>query len=266
MKKILLNILKVIVSLYILVCVTFYFLQEKLIFLPETLEKNHKFDFVQTFEEFNFKTADKKLINGLLFRAESTKGLIFYLHGNAGSLNGSGEVADTYTELNYDIFFLDYRGYGKSEGEITSQKQLFDDNQMVYNELTKKYDEKDIIILGSSIGSGMASRLAADNNPKRLILHAPYYSFPDLVSQFYPLTPLFTLKYKFATNEYLKNCNMPVTIFHGNQDTVIPYESSLRLREEFKSKVYLITLDGLGHNEITKNENYKKALKTILEK
>ena len=47
---------------------------------------------------------------------------------------------------------------------------------------------------------------------------------------------------------------MPVTIFHGNQDTVIPYESSLRLREEFKSKVYLITLDGLGHNEITKND------------
>jgi alpha-beta hydrolase superfamily lysophospholipase len=200
-----------------------------------------------------------------LFAANST-GLIFYLHGNAGSLNGSGDVADTYTKLNYDVFFLDDRGYDKSEGKITSQKQLFDDNQMVYNELIKKYDEKDIIILGYSIGSRMASRLAAENNPKRLILHAPYYSLPDLVRQSLLLAPPFNLKYKFVTNEYLKNCSMPVTIFHGNQDTVISYESSLRLREEFKSKVNLITLEGLGHNKITKNEDYKKALKTILEK
>lgn len=266
MKRILLNILKVIIGLYILVCVAFYFLQEKIIFVPETLEKTHQFDFGQNFEEFNFKTADGKLINGLLFKADSSKGLIFYLHGNEGSLNGWGKVADTYTELNYDIFILDYRGYGKSEGKITNQEQLFEDNQMVYNELMKEYDEKDIIILGYSIGSGMASFLASGNDPKRLILQAPYYSLTDLLGQMYPFIPAFTLRYKFATNKYLKNCSMPITIIHGNQDAVIPYESSLRLREEFKSKVNLITLEGLGHNGITKNEDYKKALKTVLEK
>ena len=265
MKKILLNILKVIIGFYILVCVAFYFFQEKIIFHPETLEKSHQFDFKQDFKELNFNTADGKLINGLLFKADSSKGLIFYLHGNAGSLNTWGNVGDFYTKLNYDVFILDYRGFGKSEGKITSQEQVFQDNQMVYNELTKEYDEKNTIILGYSIGSGMASFLASENDPKRLILQAPYYSLTDLAGQMFPFIPAFTLRYKFATNEYLKNCNMPVTIIHGNADAVIPYESSLRLKEEFNSKIELISLDGVGHNALTKSDEYIKAIKTVLE-
>jgi len=266
MKRILFNILKVIIGLYVLLCVGFYIFQEKIIFVPETLEKSHQFDFGQNFEERNFKTADGKLINGLLFKADSAKGLIFYIHGNAGSLNGWGNAGKTYTKLNYDVFILDFRGYGKSEGKITSQEQLFEDNQMVYDALTKEYDEKEIIVLGYSIGSGMASFLASENSPKRLILQAPYYSLTNLQRQMFPFIPSFTLRYKLATNEYLKNCNMPVTIIHGNEDAVIPYESSLRLKEEFKSKVNLIILDGVGHNELTTNADYIKAIKTVLEK
>jgi pimeloyl-ACP methyl ester carboxylesterase len=135
----------------------------------------------------------------------------------------------------------------------------------VYDELAKGYDEKNIILLGYSIGSGMASFLASENDSKQLILQAPYYSLTDLAGQMFPFIPSFTLRYKFATNEYLKNCNMPVTIIHGNEDAVIPYESSLRLKAEFESKIELITLDGLGHNGLTTNEDYK-ALKTVLEK
>jgi uncharacterized protein len=70
----------VIVGIFVVLCIAFYYFQEKLIFFPETLEKNHQFDFGQKFEERNFETADGKLLHGLLFRADSTKGLIFYLH------------------------------------------------------------------------------------------------------------------------------------------------------------------------------------------
>jgi pimeloyl-ACP methyl ester carboxylesterase len=74
------------------------------------------------------------------------------------------------------------------------------------------------------------------------------------------------LKYKFATNEYLKNCKMPVVIFHGNSDEVIYYGSSLKLKEEFKKKDTLITLNGQGHNGMTDNEEYKMELTKILTK
>jgi alpha-beta hydrolase superfamily lysophospholipase len=247
-------------------CGILYFFQEKLIFFPQHLDKNYKFEFVQKFEELNIVATDGKLINGLLFQADSSKGLIFYFHGNAGNLSTWGEVAKTYTDLNYDVFIIDYRSYGKSEGKINEQKQLFEDNQIAYNELKNKYAENKIIVLGYSIGTGLASKLASTNNPKLLILQAPYYNLTDMMKQRFSFIPTFILKYKFATNEYLKNCKMPVVIFHGNSDEVIYYGSSLKLKEEFKKKDTLITLNGQGHNGMTDNEEYKMELTKILTK
>jgi pimeloyl-ACP methyl ester carboxylesterase len=266
MKKGLLKLLKILAGLYILLCLLLYFFQEKLIFFPQHLDKNYKFEFGQKFEEINSKATDGKLINGLLFKADYSKGLIFYLHGNAGSLSSWGKVAKTYTDLNYDIFMIDYRSYGKSEGEINGQNQLFEDNQIVYNELIKKYSEDKIIVLGYSIGTGLASKLASTNNPKLLILQAPYYNLTDMMKQRFSFIPTFILKYKFSTNEYLKNCKMPVVIFHGNSDQVINYGSSLKLKKQFKAKDTLITLNGQGHNGMTDNEEYKKELAKILTK
>lgn len=239
--------------------------QEHLIFFPQKLEKNYPFNFNGNFNELNIESKDGILLNGLLFKTDSTKGLIFYLHGNAGSLSSWGNVAKTYTDLNYDVFILDYRSFGKSEGKIKNQEQLFEDNQLVYNELKKIYKEQNIIILGYSIGTGMASNLASKNSPKQLILQAPYYNLTDMMRNRFSFIPTFILKYKFATNEYLKNCKMPITIFHGNQDQVINYESSIKLKKDFP-QIQLITLANQGHNGIANNLNYKKEIKNTLKK
>lgn len=266
MIKLVKKTIAVLIILYIVLCGLLYFFQEKLIFFPEKLEKDFHFDFKQEFEEINVKATDGKFINGLLFKAPKSKGLLFYLHGNAGSLNSWGEVAKTYTDLNYDIYIIDYRSYGKSEGTINSEKQLFEDNQTAYNELKKRYPEDKIIIIGYSIGTGLASKLASTNNPKLLILQAPYYNLTHIMQQRFSLIPTFILKYKFATNDYLKSCKMPVLIFHGNQDEVIDYKSSLKLKEEFKKQDTLIVLKGQRHNGMTDNEDYKFELSKILVK
>ena len=150
----LINLFTIALVLYVTSCVILYFYQEKLLFFPEKLENDYQFQFHNTFEEINTEVTDGRLLNGLLFKADTTKGLIFYLHGNAGSLANWGDVTKTYTDLNYDVFILDYRGYGKSEGEIKSQDEIFQDNQVIYNALKKKYNEEQITILGYSIGTG----------------------------------------------------------------------------------------------------------------
>ncbi len=264
MIKKLIKIVTVIAGLYIILCAGLYFFQENLIFFPQKLDENYQFNFAEDFEELKFQNSDGNALNGLLFRSDSSRGLIFYLHGNAGSLASWGNVAKTYTALNYDIFILDYRGYGKSEGKISSQAQLFADNQMIYDELKKTYQEEDMIILGYSIGTGLASKLASNNNPAQLILQAPYYSLTDMMRQRFPFIPSFFLKYKFATNTYLKNCEMPITIFHGDKDRVINYGSSIKLKEEFHDKINLITLKGQGHNGMTDNIRYQQELKKTL--
>ena len=264
MKRVLLRVLQILLVLYVIICGLLFFFQEKLIFFPDKLDKKYKFKFDQTFEEINVRTKDQKLLSALLFKADSSKGLIFYLHGNAGSLNSWGGVAKTYTDLNYDVFMLDYRGYGKSDGTIKSQNQLFQDVQTAYDEMKKRYNESEIIVLGYSLGTGPATKLASTNKPKLLILQAPYYSFTDLMKHYYPIIPTFILKYKLSTNEYIRDCRMPIEIFHGTQDEVIYYGSSLKLKELFKNTDTLVTLIGQGHDGITDNPEYKTEIQKVL--
>ena len=262
--KIFIIVFVIILSIYILFCSIIYFYQEEFIFYPQKLDSNYKFQFDRQFEELNIKTSGNDFINGLLFKSNDTKGLIFYLHGNAGSLSSWGEVAKTYTDLNYDVFIYDYRGYGKSKGEITNENQLFQDNQIVYNELKQRYTEDKIIILGYSLGTGLAAHLASNNGPKLLILQAPYYSMTDMMKNTFPFLPAYLLKYKLSTHEYLKKCKMQVVIFHGDKDDVIYYGSSLKLQKEFKPQDTLFTLKGQSHNGITDNEEYLEEIKKIL--
>lgn len=264
MKKFLVNTLKVICVIYIIVCGLLYFFQEKMIFFPEQLDKNFKFSFAEKYEELNVKTQDGTVINLVLFKADSSKGVIFYLHGNGGSVRTWGKVAKTYTSLGYDIVITDYRGYGKSEGAITGQEQIYSDLQTVYDELKKRYKEDRIVVLGYSIGTGPAAWVASVNHPRKLILQAPYYSLTDMMQHTYPIVPTFLLKYKFPTSQYVTQCKMPVVLFHGNKDEVIYYHSSVKLREKMKPGDTLITLDGQGHNGITDNEEYVKVLPDVL--
>lgn len=262
--KILFRFLKVLVIGYVVICMLAYFLQEKLIFFPTKLNKDYKFSFAQPFEELNIHTSEGYKVHGLLFKADSSKGVIFYLHGNAGSVQKWGAVAKRYTDLNYDVFVLDYPGYGKSGGAISSEEQLYKDIQAAYSEIKKRYDESKIVVLGYSIGTGPAAKLASDNNPRLLILQAPYYNLTDLMRSNYPLIPTFILRYKFETSTFVNNCKMPVVLFHGDADEVIYYNSSVKLMKELKSIDTLITLYGQRHNGMTDNPEYISAIAKIL--
>ncbi|GAO41402.1 alpha/beta hydrolase [Flavihumibacter petaseus] len=252
-----------VIILFTLLCVGLYFLQEKLIYFPQRLDKAYRFDFRSSFEEINIPT-EEGVLNGVLFRADSAKGLIFYLHGNGGSVGDWGSVADRYTALRYDVFILDYPGYGKSDGAISSQAKLYKAVQSAYDKMKSRYKEEEIVVLGYSIGTGPAAWLAAGNRPGKLILQAPYYSLTDIMRKTWPFVPTFLLKYKFPTNEYLAACKMPVVIIHGDQDEVIYYGSSLKLQKEMKAGDTLITLHGQTHNGITDNPDYVALLPTIL--
>lgn len=242
-----------------------FFFQEKFIFFPQRLDKNYQFNFVCEFEEINVTSYDGTLLHGALFKTNNSKGLIYYLHGNGGSLKTWGEVASTYTDLGYDIFILDYRGYGKSEGTINNENQLHRDVQLVYNELKKDYTEDKITVLGYSLGTGLATKLASSNSPRFLILQAPFVSLKKLALRYtYYTIPSFILKYKFETHTYLPACKMPIVIFHGTDDEVISYDSSRILKELLKPTDMLITLNKQGHSKMTDSIEYKAALKDIL--
>jgi len=244
----------------------FYYSQESLIFFPTKTAADYQYEFQQNFEEVTIKTADNVSLNGVLFKTDSvSKGLIFYLHGNARNVVSWSSITPIYNKLGYDIFILDYRGYGKSEGKINNEAQFFSDVQSAYNQLKLRYDERKIVIIGRSIGTGPAAMLTANNNSKMLILLAPYYSLLQMMEHNYPFLPTLLLKYKFETYKFIAKTKAPIVIFHGDKDQVIPFKFANQLKQHFKTNDQFITLKNAGHHRMNHNTQYQLALKKILD-
>ncbi len=262
--KVLFWILGVGAALYVAVCMLLYFQQERLLFFPTKLAPDYRFRFAQRFEERWLPTADGTRLHGLLFPADSARGLVFYLHGNGGALDSWGEVAATYTRLGYSVFLLDYRGYGKSGSRISSQTQLLSDVDTAYQQLTAEFPERQTVLLGYSLGTGVAAWLAARHYPRLLILQAPYASMRATARQHYPWVPGFVVRYPMATDEVLPHVTAPIVIFHGDQDEVISPRSTAQLKQALKPGDEFISLPGAGHNGMTDNPDYQRALRRIL--
>jgi alpha-beta hydrolase superfamily lysophospholipase len=263
-KKIIIKTGLALLSIYIIICTVTYFAQEKIIFHPQKLDAEYAFNISGDYQEFFIKTADDVNLNALLFKSPNSKGVVIHYHGNAGNIAYWENGANIYTDLGYDLFIMDYRGFGKSEGNITSETQLFEDAQLVYDTLLTYYDETNIVVEGYSVGSGIAAEIALKNNPKSLLLLAPYYGLKDLMRHAYPILPTFLLKYPLATYERIPDIKMPITLFHGDADAVIPFNSSERLSKLLKEGDNFIPLANCGHNEVQSHEAYLDGLSRVL--
>ncbi len=241
-----------------------YLNQAGMVFNASKLPTDYKFNYNQQFEEYMIPSFDGKKMNGLLFKAKHSKGLVFYLHGNTGNLSTWGYLAKGYTDLGYDVFVLDYRGFGKSEGIIENQEQVLKDASSVYTSLLKKWNDQNIILIGYSIGTGPASYLASTNNPKMLILQAPFYNFIEFSRGRAPYFPDFLKKFSFENNIFIKKVKSPVYIFHGDRDYDIDCNNSVRLQKIFKKEDRFITLQNQGHIGVNENIDFQNQLKIIL--
>ncbi|WP_370480023.1 alpha/beta hydrolase [Tamlana flava] len=248
-----------------MITASLYFLQEKILFLPTTLDQDYQFDFNYDFEELNFETNDGAKLNAIHFKIENPKGIILYFHGNAGDLLRWGTIAEFFVEKQYDVLVMDYRSYGKSTGKL-SEEAFYNDAQLFYDYLLKRYDESEITLYGRSLGTGIATYLASNNNPKRLILESPYYSMVDVAKSrfpFFPVKPL--LKYKFPTFQFVQNVSCPITIVHGTNDDVVPFNSARKLFEVApKSQTKFITVEGGNHNNLIDFEEFRTGIESSL--
>ena len=260
-----LYILLIVLAIYIAISILLYYLQEHLLFKPEKLPKDFKFFYEnQKTEEYNLTTRDGAVINGLHFMVENPKGVVLYLKGNSKSIKGWGKFAVDFTRNGFDVFMVDYRGFGKSTGR-RSHKHIKRDLQLVYNEMKEKVDEKYIILYGRSLGSGFATKLASMNNPRKLILDAPYYSLTKVTARYAPFMPLSILmKYPMPTYKWLKYVQCPIHIIHGTNDKLIPFKTSVKLSKINSKLTRLYTVIGGGHKDLNNFESYHKMLAEIL--
>ncbi len=251
-------------GLYVMIGSALYFFQEKILFLPTTLEQDYQYESDYPFEELFLKTDEDVTINALHYKVENPKGVILYFHGNAGDLSRWGKVTEYFVAKQYDVLVMDYRTYGKSKGTL-NEEAFYKDAQYCYNYLLKQYSEIEITLYGRSLGTGIASYLASENQPKRLILETPYYSILDVAEHRFPMFPLEKLmKYHFPTFQFLPKTSCPITIIHGTDDSVVPYTSSRKLLDLNLDNLNFVIVEGGGHNNLIDFEAYHETIRIIL--
>lgn len=235
-----------------------------MIFRAEKLEKSHVFNFPGDYEERFYHPEEGISIHGLLFRVPKSKGIVFYFHGHMGSIASWGQWARLFQDYGWDVFMWDYRGYGKSSGFIQEEHNIHNDAKFIYDRISPEYHEKRILFYGRSLGTGIASKLALEETPEKLILSTPYFNFEDVVSHHWPIVPVsILLKYKFRNDLFLPQVKCPVYLFHGTEDDYVPYESSVKL-DELSDNIELTSIPGATHSDFAVFPEFVDKMKLLL--
>ena len=228
---------------YLFIAGLVFAFQEKLIFHPRAIPAEYRYDWG---EEITIPVRGAT-ISTVWKRKPDSKGVVVYFHGNVGHNNRGLHQMRNVLKKPYDLVIMDYRGFGKSTGQVESDEQLYADAQTVYDRVKASYAEDKIVLLGYSLGTGIVSYLAAENKPAEVTLVAPYTNLEDMKNQTFWWLPDFLLKYKLDTESRIARVKCPVNIFHGTDDNFIPIAMAERLKELAPKQVRLFPIKGVGH-------------------
>lgn len=258
---------KILLSLFVVIVVLLYFLQSKLLFSPTKLSQDFVFKFLVPHEE-KFISYHDKVLHGLLFKVSKPKARIIYFHGKTGALDSWGDVgANLSHQLNCDILVWDYPGYGKSTGALpTSEKELYASAEVVFAEFMATTDQNlPVIVYGRSLGSAVASYVAAKNTVQALILETPYTSIKAMAGLRFPLVPALLVRYDLDNAKNIHGLKIPILIVHGTSDIVVPYSQGKQLVAE-NPNIEFMTIDGGNHNDLATYPMYWEAVEKFVAK
>jgi uncharacterized protein len=265
-KRIIMRWLKVIVLGYSIIGILFYYMQDYILFHPEALGRKAKYPFFNKYDEIDIPYNKETILNVIRFKTNDTiaKGVVLYLHGNRKNISWYAKYANNFTSNGYEVWMMDYPGFGKSSGKFAEQ-ELYGYALQLYKLARTRFQPSHIIIYGKSLGTCLASQLASVRDCKYLILETPCYSMTSLVAHYFPIYPVSRmLHYHFPTNEYLKEVTAPVIILHGTDDGVIPYSNAKRLIPVLKHLDEFVTINGGSHNDLNNFPLFHQKMDSLL--
>jgi hypothetical protein len=261
------RVIIVITLIYCSVGIALYHLQEKLLFHPVTLPQNFQFKFDVPFKEVNIPMNKTDTVNMIQFLPAdpAIKGVVLYFHGNSDNVIRYEKNAEIFTKKGYEVWIPDYPTYGKTTGELTEENMYLQAKE-VYKLAHSKFSSDSIFVYGKSLGTGVASYIAAKEKCAALILETPFYSIPSLFSTYAPIYPTSRMShFKFPVGEYLGEVTEPVLIFSGTSDKVIPYRNAAKLKKVLKKGDEFITLQNGTHNNVTSFPIFQEKIDSVFD-
>jgi pimeloyl-ACP methyl ester carboxylesterase len=196
-----------------------------------------------------FKFEDGGSVNSLLFQADSSKGVICFWKGNGGNLERWGLIAPMFLKYNYDVIICktDYRGHGKSKGNITLEN-FYSDSQEVYDFLKTRYPENRIFIVGYSLGTSVASHSSVNNTPQKTILIEPKAKVRDkYLKAFFIMLPKIN-RFPFRTDLDIQRTTTPIVIIAGTKSDL--FSDAILLKGLLGNDDEFFEIEGADHRTI----------------
>jgi fermentation-respiration switch protein FrsA (DUF1100 family) len=223
-------------------------------------------DFGLEAEDLSVEAEDGVRLHGWWIRGEGRRALVFF-HGNAGNIADRLDRAQILRDrFGFDVFLVDYRGYGRSGGR-PSEEGLYRDGRAAYGAAREAgFPPERIVLFGESLGSAVAVRTAAELPCSALVLETPFLSVPEMARVHYPFVPAFLIRSRFDSGARIAGIAAPKLFLVAERDEIVPPVQGRRLYELAKEPKRLFVIPGAGHNDtyVTGGEAYWQAWEGFL--
>ncbi|WP_415904127.1 alpha/beta hydrolase [Neptuniibacter sp. QD48_55] len=237
---------------YLLLCAFLYFNQDNLLYFPQERK--------ETREEHTLLIPTEVGNTVVTIQTRNTGKALIYFGGNAEDVSQRlAKFKQTFPE--HSLYLMHYRGYG-SDG-TPREEAIYQDALALYQQVAK--DNAEIVLMGRSLGTGIATRLAAEKKVQQLILITPYSSIEDVASERYWGIPVsLLLKDKYLSWQYAPRVKATTAILLAGRDTVISKTSSMKLFNSFRNDLATIyKFETAGHNSISSESSYYPLLNKL---
>jgi hypothetical protein len=244
------------------------FFEEAFVFVPQRYPAGDWHPQGIRFEDAQFQTADGVRLHGWFLPHDRPLATILFCHGNGGNITDRRDMVQSLHDWNdAAVLIFDYRGYGRSEGK-PSEKGILADARAARAWLSSRtgVPEKEIVLMGESLGGGVAVDLAARDGAKALVLQSTFSSLADVAAHHMPWLPVRMLLHtRLDSASKIGQYHGPLLQCHSEADTIVPYRFGQKLFAAANEPKRFVTFHDLHHNDFPP-PSFFVALKTFLEK
>ena len=252
---------------YALLLIVVFFFQRNLLYHPsvDNYLKDQAVNEPTEIEKIKITTKDKIDLMAWFYNRnlEKFKTILFF-HGNAGSLENRTYKLNHFKDLNVNFLIIAWRGFSGNKGK-PNEMGLYEDAESAIKWLKMKgVNEKNIILYGESLGTGVVVQVAQNKNYAGVILESPFTSMVNMGKKHYPFFPVsLLLKDKFESYKKINNISVPVLIMHGKVDKIVPYDMGKKMYELANEPKFFYSQE-YGDHMIEYDEKLLTALKKFI--
>lgn len=251
---------------YLAVVLIAMFLENSLIFFPSRYPEGNWRPVGLDFEDASFASADGTPLHGWYVPRHGARAAVLFCHGNAGNITHRAGILKMLNQrAGVSVLIFDYRGYGRSKGR-PNEAGILADARAARHWLAdrEKIADRDVVLMGESLGGAVAVDLAARDGARAMILESTFTSAPDMAARFYPWLPVrWLMQTRLDSLSKIGDYHGPLLMAHGTADRIVPIEFGRRLFAAANEPKKLIVLPGHDHNDGMPAEYYDELAKFL---